>query len=123
MQWIKKQDFYKDTTIIIAGDHTSMVDTGSKFWKSLSNDYQRTVYNAIINPQCAYKKKVTEKRKFSTMDMFPTTLAALGVEIDGNKLGLGTDLFSGEETLREQLGANYINKELKRNDKMYNQFY
>ena len=94
-----------------------------QFWKSLSNDYQRTVYNAIINPQCAYKKKVTAKRKFSTMDMFPTTLAALGVEIDGNKLGLGTNLFSGEETLREQLGANYINKELKRNDKMYNQFY
>lgn len=123
VQWVKKQDFYKDTTIIIAGDHTSMVDTGSKFWKSLSNDYQRTVYNAIINPQCAYKKKVTAKRKFSTMDMFPTTLAALGVEIDGNKLGLGTNLFSGEETLREQLGANYINKELKRNDKMYNQFY
>ena len=114
---------YEDTTIIIAGDHTSMVDTGSKFWKSLSNDYQRTVYNAIINPQCAYKKKVTTKRKFSTMDMFPTTLAALGVEIDGNKLGLGTNLFSGEETLREELGANYINKELKRNDKMYNQFY
>lgn len=123
VQWIKKQDFYEDTTIIIAGDHTSMVDTGSKFWKSLSNDYQRTVYNAIINPQCAYKKKVTTKRKFSTMDMFPTTLAALGVEIDGNKLGLGTNLFSGEETLREELGANYINKELKRNDKMYNQFY
>ena len=123
VQWVKKQDFYKDTTIIIAGDHTSMVDTGSKFWKSLSNDYQSTVYNAIINPQCAYKKKVTAKRKFSTMDMFPTTLAALGVEIDGNKLGLGTNLFSGEETLREQLGANYINKELKRNDKMYNQFY
>lgn len=120
---IKKQDFYEDTTIIIAGDHTSMVDTGSKFWKSLSNDYQRTVYNAIINPQCAYKKKVTTKRKFSIMDMFPTTLAALGVEIDGNKLGLGTNLFSGEETLREELGANYINKELKRNDKMYNQFY
>lgn len=31
VQWIKKQDFYEDTTIIIAGDHTSMVDTGSKF--------------------------------------------------------------------------------------------
>ena len=51
------------------------------------------------------------------------SLAALGVEIDGNKLGLGTNLFSGEETLIEELGANYINKELKRNDKMYNQFY
>ena len=100
-----------------------MVDTGSKFWKSLSNDYQRTVYNAIINPQCAYKKKVTTKRKFSTMDMFPTTLAALGVQIDGNRLGLGTNLFSGQKTLPEKLGRGYINQELKKNDKEYNGFY
>lgn len=81
------------------------------------------MYNTIINADCTYKENVTGNRDFSTMDMFPTTLAALGVEIDGNKLGLGTNLFSGEETLREELGANYINKELKRNDKMYNQFY
>lgn len=123
VQWIKKQDFYEDTTIIIAGDHTSMVDTGSKFWKSLNKDYQRTVYNAIINPQCAYKEKVTTERKFSTMDMFPTTLAALGVQIDGNRLGLGTNLFSGQKTLPEELGEKSINQELKKNDKQYNGFY
>ena len=119
VQWIKKQDFYEDTTIIIAGDHTSMVDTGSKFWKSLSNDYQRTVYNAIINPQCAYKKKVTTKRKFSTMDMFPTTLAALGAEITGEKLGLGVNLFSGVETLTEQCGREKLDKELKKKSTFY----
>ena len=55
--------------------------------------------------------------------MYPTMLVAMGASIEGNRLGLGTNLFSGEETLREELGANYINKELKRNDKMYNQFY
>ena len=32
--------------------------------------------------------------KFSQFDMFPTTLAALGVKIEGNKLGLGVNLFS-----------------------------
>ena len=100
-----------------------MVDTSDPIWSNLNNNYKRTVYNTIINADCTYKENVTENRDFSTMDMFPTTLAALGVEIDGNKLGLGTNLFSGEETLREELGANYINKELKRNDKMYNQFY
>ena len=31
-----------------------MVDTGSQFWKPLSGNYIRTVYNTIINPQCAY---------------------------------------------------------------------
>nr|WP_296193471.1 LTA synthase family protein [uncultured Anaerobutyricum sp.] len=125
IKWIKQQDFYKDTTIVIAGDHTSMVDTGSKFWKNLSkgNGYRRTVFNTIINPQCSYKKAVEENRKFTTMDMFPTTLAALGVKINGERLGLGTNMFSGKETLREELGANYINSELKKMDKEYNSFY
>ena len=123
VNWIKQQDFYKDTTIVIAGDHTSMVDTGSEFWKPLSGSYIRTVYNTIINPQCAYKEKVTQNRRFTTMDMFPTTMAALGMKIDGDRLGLGTNLFSGKETLREKMGGNYINKELKKNDKEYNAFY
>lgn len=125
VNWIKQQNFYKDTTIVIAGDHTSMVDTGSKFWKNLDkgSGYRRTVFNTIINPQCNYKKSVQENRKFTTMDMFPTTLAALGVKIDGECLGLGTNMFSGKETLREKLGANYINSELKKMDKKYNSFY
>ena len=123
VNWIKQQDFYQDTTIVIAGDHTSMVDTESEFWKALSGSYIRTVYNTIINPQCSYKESVTQNRRFTTMDMFPTTMAALGIKIDGDRLGLGTNLFSGKETLREEMGGNYINKELKKNDKEYNAFY
>ena len=123
INWIKQQDFYENTTIVIVGDHTSMVDTGSQFWKPLSGSYIRTVYNTIINPQCAYKEAATQNRRFTTMDMFPTTMAALGAKIDGERLGLGTNLFSGKETLREKMGGNYINKELKKNDKKYNKFY
>ena len=80
-------------------------------------------YNTIINPQCAYKEAATQNRRFTTMDMFPTTMVALGAKIDGERLGLGTNLFSGKETLREKMGGNYINKELKKNDKKYNKFY
>lgn len=123
VEWIKKQDFYKNTTIVIAGDHTTMVDTSDPIWGNLNNNYKRTVYNTIINADCTYKENVTENRDFSTMDMFPTTLAALGVQIDGNRLGLGTNLFSGQKTLPEKLGRVYINQELKKNDKEYNGFY
>lgn len=123
VNWIKQQDFFENTTIIIAGDHTTMVDTADPFWTNLDDDYKRTVYNVIINPGCSYKKEVTRKRNFSTMDMFPTTLAALGVQIDGNRLGLGTNLFSGEKTLPEKYGVKYLNTELKKNDKEYNKFY
>ena len=42
--------------------------------------------------------------------MFPTTLSAIGVEIKGDRLGLGTDLFSKTKTLCEELGTKeYIN--------------
>ena len=36
--------------------------------------------------------------------MFPTTLSAIGCEIEGDRLGLGTDLFSGKLTLCEEIG-------------------
>lgn len=52
--------------------------------------------------------------------MFPTTLASLGVEIEGNRLGLGTNLFSNEKTLIEKYGIKYVNKELAYNSSFYN---
>ena len=36
------------------------------------------------------------------MDLFPTTLGALGAQIEGERLGLGTNLFSNRETLSEE---------------------
>ena len=119
VEWIKKQDFYKNTTIVIAGDHTTMVDTSDPIWSNLNNNYKRTVYNTIINADCTYKENVTENRDFSTMDMFPTTLAALGAEITGEKLGLGVNLFSGVETLTEQCGREKLDKELKKKSTFY----
>lgn len=42
------------------------------------------------------------------MDMFPTALAAMGVKIEGDRLGLGTNLFSREETLAEKYGYEVL---------------
>ena len=38
------------------------------------------------------------------MDLFQTTLAAMGTKIDGDRLGLGTNLYSDKETLAERYG-------------------
>ena len=46
------------------------------------------------------------------MDIFPTTLTALGFDIEGDKLGLGTNLFSEERTLAEQIGYERLQSEL-----------
>lgn len=48
-----------------------------------------------------------------------TTLAALGVQIEGNKLRLGVNLYSGEQTLVEQYGKDYLDIELLKDSKLY----
>ena len=53
------------------------------------------------------------------MDLFPTTLSAMGVTIKGDRLGLGTDLYSDTPTLLEELGENYLNYELSLNSTFY----
>ena len=64
--------------------------------------YDKKVVNVIINP--AIEAENT-KRVYSTMDLYPTTLGALGAKIEGNRLGLGTNLFSNEKTLIEKYGV------------------
>ena len=51
--------------------------------------------------------------------MFPTMLAAVGADIEGNRLALGTNLFSGVRTLPEQMGFKEFNNELK----LYSNYY
>ena len=53
--------------------------------------------------------------------MFPTTLAALGVSIDGERLGLGTNLFSEKPTLCEQYGYENFCEELQKQSDFYDQ--
>ncbi len=98
VEWAKTQDFYENTTIVITGDHPTM-DTD--FCENVPNSYQRKTYTCIINPAVSVKDP-DKVRKYSTLDLFPTTLAAMGVEIEGNRLGLGTNLFSDTPTLLER---------------------
>ena len=98
--WLQAQDFYENTTVVIVGDHCSM-DAGY-FERNVAEDYVRHVYNCFLN--AAVGTDHSKNRQFCTLDLFPTTLAALGCTIEGDRLGLGTNLFSGEPTLMEQWG-------------------
>lgn len=119
INWIKQQDFYENTTIVIAGDHLTMdVDFFDDYDISESGRY---IYNAIINS--AITTTNTKNRQFSTLDLFPTTLASLGVTFDGNRLGLGTNLFSDEKTLIEKYGIKYLNEELTKKSSYYSNMF
>lgn len=104
VDWIYQQPFGKDTVTVLVGDHANM----SADLTAQMQGYGRQVYFTIINgPE--YHGRV---KKYSTLDMFPTTVAALGATIQGNRLGLGTNLYSNEFTLYESLGLSSLNEQI-----------
>ncbi len=115
VDWISQQDWYENTTIVITGDHLCMK---KNFWDDIG-DYKRKIYNCLINLPDGLSAVQTTNRQFSVLDLFPTTLAAIGGEIEGDRLALGTNLFSVEKTLPEEMGFKAFNEELK----LYSNFY
>lgn len=113
IRWIQQQDFYENTTIVLCGDHPTM---DSDYCEDVDGDYIRKTYTAYIN--AAAQKETETRRDFTTFDQFPTTLAALGVQIEGNRLGLGTNLFSSEPTLTERFGLDTEAAELKKKSQL-----
>lgn len=113
VRWIQRQDFYENTTIVLAGDHPTM---DSDFCEAVDPDYTRRVFTAYIN-SAAEPVKPNLFRNYTTYDYCPTTLASLGAEVEGNRLGLGTDLFSGDWTLAERYQRDRMEAELNRKSK------
>ena len=115
VQWLQQQPFYENTTVVIVGDHPSM--DADYMSRRVSSGYDRRVYNCILNAPVA--TEYDKNRQFAVVDMFPTTLAALGCTIEGERLGLGTNLFSGMPTLMETMGTERFDDEMAR----YSQYY
>lgn len=113
VNWIKEQDFYENTTVVLASDHTTM----NKVFLDKTKVNDRTLFNSFINLDKNIDQSHLVNRKTSVVDLFPTTLSALNVEISGNRLGLGVDIFSGDPTIQEILGQEkYVEQlELKSN--------
>ena len=115
VKWIQKQPFYEDTTIVITGDHPSM---DKKFFKDFDSNYERTIINLILNAPVTTDN--VQNRQFAPFDMFPTILSTLGVEIEGDRLGLGTNLYSNKKTIIEEQGIDTVNSGLGDNSDFFN---
>ena len=119
IDWVKEQDFYEDTAIVILGDHPR-IDEDLVAGVPLVD---RKVYNCFINSSVS-PVLPTETRQVTQLDMFPTMLAAMGYEIEGDRLGLGTNLFSDLPTMVDILGYETFNSELcKQSDYYRDNFY
>jgi len=113
IEWLKEQEFYSNTTILIVGDHLGMRND----FYDVEKNYERTVFNLFLNSRIT--TDYDKNREFTAFDMFPTTLASLGVEIKDNRLALGTNLFSGKETLSEELGYETFQTEVQKRSSYY----
>lgn len=114
--WLEKQDFYKETTVVILGDHCSM--DPYYFQDIEAAGYVRRPYNVFINSSVRGDAHM-KNRIFTTLDYYPTLLASIGAEIPGERLGLGTNLFSGKSTLAEELGFRRLQNELSKHSDYY----
>ena len=120
VEWIKAQDFYDNTTVVVTGDHPTM--DGAYVARNAPSGYERHVYNCFINSVATTEN--TKNRDFTTTDMLPTILASMGCKIEGDRLGLGTNLFSETPTLCEKLGTQKLKRELQKTSDYYNEkFY
>lgn len=95
IEWVQAQDFYKNTTIVIIGDH---LRSDTCIFEGVAQS-DRRVYNCFINPAMSVDNDAKYNRIFTSLDLFPTILASMGYKIEGNRLGLGVNLFRANRRL------------------------
>lgn len=114
--WAKQQPWYENTVISVMGDHT-MAMLSPKADISPSDSLFWT--NFIINS--AQTSSVRE-RSYSSLDMFPTLLEAMGFDLKNRSAGLGRSLYSDSLTLLEVYGRERFDVLLRERSVQYDEF-
>lgn len=92
VDWLETRHFYENTTIVTADDYFTMDSTYIS--DGDISYFDRKTYFTIINPAKGCSQSASE-HDYTTMDIYPTTLASLGVQIEGDRLGLGGEFVLG----------------------------
>lgn len=116
LRWIMAQPFYENTTLVVVGDHIAHSDELIDAIKPVED---RRVFNLFLNAASPLHENINKTRKFWAGDMYPTILSAMGVQIDGNRMALGANLFSQEPTLVELYGEQTMKTALDKNSNFY----
>lgn len=114
--WAKQQPWYENTVISVMGDHTmpmlspkvGIPKTDSLYWT-----------NFIINSSV---QKPMKPRQYSSLDIFPTLLEAMGFELEHRGIALGRSLFSDSLTMLELYGRKTLDSLLRERSIQYDKF-
>lgn len=117
IKWAKLQDWFDNTVIAVMGDHATMAAPELVGFR----DENITHYwlDFFIN---SVRVAENYQRRFTSLDMFPTILDAMGAEIPDGALGLGRSLYSSAPTLLEKYGKDSIDKALDTRSVEYDYF-
>ena len=120
VKWIFEQPMGKNTTLAFYGDHCfGFEHFGSVAVPSKS---KRKIMTALLNSR--HGEQGTEIDKLCAMwDFTPTFLEAIGFTVPGRRFGLGTSLFSSEQTLLQKDGMERYNYLFKKRSKLYEDTY
>ncbi len=111
LDWIKEQDFYPNTTVVVLGDHPETAK--NTLYPNLKN---RKIVQFILNP--APNLQTHFHKAYTTLDIAPTILEAVGIKPKDGKFGLGRSLLASAPTLFEKMGLS-LETELLKSSKVY----
>lgn len=95
IDWCQKQPFADRLTIVVVGDHIAHGRSNPVY---TSQPPAREIENIFINPL----KQAGSDHRWTTFDLAPTILEAIGYDMPA--LGLGRSLFRPAQTLYEKYG-------------------
>lgn len=118
IKWAETQEWFDNTVIAVMGDHAMMAAPEEIGFRDV--DFLHYWLDFFIN-----SSQITEntKRSFTSLDMFPTILEAIGADISSKALGLGRSLYSSDPTLLEKYGVDSLNKVLGKRSVEYDSFH
>lgn len=118
IKWARTQEWFDNTTIAVMGDHAMMAAPQQIGFKE--TNFTHYWLDFFINSS---RDTENMKRTFTSLDMFPTILEAIGADLPDRALGLGRSLYSSEPTLLEKYGMDSLNKVLGKRSVEYDSFH
>lgn len=110
--FMKKNDYLKDTNVVILGDHLAMYNP---VHQELDHTKERYIFNRFIS-----NTPITKNREnILHFDLFPTILEFIGFQVEGGQLGLGFSGISQNTPLPTATIYEDMNKDLLNNSEKY----
>lgn len=112
--WLKQSPYWENTSVVIVGDHLLPTHIKTK------GHPRRGIYNTFLNlPE---NLEINTNKPFTTVDLAPSILEALGIRLSPRAFGLGRSLFSKEPTLVEKQNFRTFNLNLIKKSPIYDKF-